>query len=130
MEHAALQHHDQQQQTQAAADNAAAEAELGEDILDPGSTPSAQPSPGSQAEVAPANPAGPADEDDLYADLAPVIPQTDGAADSPPRHRLYSSRADPGERWEMGAGRSGSDGLGAGPVLPWGCGNLICAVAG
>jgi hypothetical protein len=43
-------------------------------------------------------------DEDLYGDLeAATIPQTDGAGDSPPRHRRRrSSGADPSERWEMG----------------------------
>lgn len=104
----------QQQQTQATSADAAAEAELGADPLDAGTSPVAQPSPAGQAVVTaaspadaagPVGPAGPAD-DDLYADL--VIPQADGAADSPPRQRRHAGRADPEERWEMGAGGSGA----------------------
>lgn len=113
-----LQHQNEQQQAQATAGNAAAEAELGDDVLGAGPSPPAQPSLAAQADVPPVGAAGPADatDDDLYADLAPVIPQTDGAADSPPRWRRHTDRADPGERWEMGAG--GSGGL-AWPGLAW-----------
>lgn len=105
-----LQHQNEQQQAQATAGNAAAEAELGDDVLGAGPSPPAQPSLAAQADVPPVGAAGPADatDDDLYADLAPVIPQTDGAADSPPRWRRHTDRADPGERWEMGAGGSDS----------------------
>ncbi|KAL4436605.1 hypothetical protein ABPG75_003744 [Micractinium tetrahymenae] len=106
----AMPQQQQQQQAQAAAATAVAEAEFGTDVFAGPTPPPAQPSPTVQAEAAQAAPAntGEAGEDDLYADLVPVIPQTDGAADSPPRRRRYSDRADPGERWELGAGGSDS----------------------
>jgi hypothetical protein len=61
----------------------------------------------SEAAAAPATDLGAAGgemDEDLYGDLeAATIPQTDGAGDSPPRHRRRrSSGADPSERWEMG----------------------------
>lgn len=40
--------------------------------------------------------------EELYGDLGPtLVPQVDGAADSPPR-RSHHRGADPAERWEMG----------------------------
>jgi hypothetical protein len=53
-------------------------------------------------------------DDELYGSLdlsmEPAIPQTDGAADSPP-HRARGRGANPAERWEMGGGNDMSGGF-------------------
>ena len=92
----------EQQAQQAAAAAAVEEAAFGGDVYVAGSSNEGQ----QEAAVTGAAGGAPTvggepDADDLYGDLGPVVPQVDGAADSPPRRSRHRG-ADPGERWELG----------------------------
>lgn len=111
----------EQRAQQAAAAAAAEQAAFGEDVFADRPADEGQEAAAAAALLAApvaggslAAGGGEADAEDLYGDLGAVVPQVDGAADSPPlrgRHR----GADPGERWELGRdGELGEAGGGAG----------------
>lgn len=72
---------------------------------------------------------GEPDADDLYGDLGPVVPQVDGAADSPPRRARHRG-ADPGERWELGRDGERWAGAQCSAACPVDCGTLAEAAGG
>ncbi|PRW45038.1 G-patch domain-containing [Chlorella sorokiniana] len=93
----------EQQAQQAAAAAAAEQAAFGDDIYADAAGDEGQEAAAAAAASAGGAPVigGEPDADDLYGDLGPVVPQVDGAADSPPR-RGRRRGADSEERWELG----------------------------